>query len=211
MGKFLFLLVTVTAWLSVSGLPPPSLTLSLWFPTTRLCPSLGWNPSFSLALWSRHASCLLGVQSSPRMSISSSYPSGSAHSSVCTSFPRVHCLSPVSPLCLAQVLVSQESFPSMSRLSPCSPPAAFHCDVFSIHADTVGACCGGETELEVAEPRWQQLAPEHTRVTTLLLSGFCQYWECRGRFVFQESCFWYCQSSGFPHKWQEWAELWLRS
>lgn len=89
MGKFLFLLVTVTAWLSVSGLPPPSLTLSLWFPTTRLCPSLGWNPSFSLALWSRHASCLLGVQSSPRVSISSSYPSGSAHSSVCTSLLHI--------------------------------------------------------------------------------------------------------------------------
>lgn len=55
----------------------------------------------------------------------------------CTFCPQAHCPSPVSPLCLTQVLTSQESFPSMSRLSPCSPPAAFHCDVFRISADTV--------------------------------------------------------------------------
>lgn len=159
MRKFLFLLVTVTAWLSVSGLPPPSLTLSLWFPTTRLCPSLGWNPSFSLALWSRHASCLLGVQSSPRVSISSSYPSGSAHSSVCTSVLR-RTARPRSPLS-AWLRCSPPRNPSL----PC--PGWAHARL-RLHFTVVcsaslltllGACCGGETELQVAEPRWQQLAP----------------------------------------------------
>lgn len=64
----------------------------------------------------------------------------------CTSCPQAHRPFQGSPLCLTQVLASQESFPSMSSLSPSL-------------LTPLGACCSGEMEVWVAEPWWQQLAP----------------------------------------------------
>lgn len=112
--------------------PPPSTTLILWFPMTRLCPTLGWSPSFPglCEVATPHVCLVSGL-----LHMCLSAPLTPAvlltvlSAEVCfTSCPQTHCLS--------QVLTSQEALPSMSPGEPMLPSGC-PCDVFYIYTDTV--------------------------------------------------------------------------
>lgn len=131
--------------------PPSSTTLILWFPMTRLCPSLGWSLSSSWAVWSCYTSCLFGFRSSPHVSISSSPPSGSAHSPVCTSDVLSHAACLTSPPPLLPLPDSGAHLPGslplhVSGLRPCS--LWLHVTVTCSESvlTLLGACSGGEVE-----------------------------------------------------------------